>query len=189
MAIRGAAQEVFAEELKKIDNTMLRMAIVEFFDSQVPDYFWSVPASMSGKHHAQFDAGEGGLVRHVQMTVAVCMEMLRLSEYEKADKDKAIAALLIHDSIKDGESGSHYHSDHPKLAAEKWMDFAQANTVLPHNDIETVFYSVLWHSGQWSGPSITSQYRKPKEYLQEIKLVHLCDYIASRSFFNRVCFR
>lgn len=177
--------DVFRTELSKIQNGALRDAVIGYFNTCVPDYFWSVPASLSGKHHSCFDAGEGGLVRHTKMCVLVAEELLRLKGFDQIDSDIIIAAMLIHDSQKNGKNGNHYRSDHPKLAAEEWANFAET-TMLPSHIIKQIFYAVLWHSGQWSGPIIQNNFAKPKEYMALIKCAHLSDYVASRSFFNMI---
>lgn len=181
----GMAESVFAEELAEIECSALRKAVVQYFDTQVPGYFWTAPSSTSGKYHSQFDGGKGGLVRHTQMTVAVCLELLRLAGTDKINKGEVVAALLMHDSVKNGENGTRYRSDHPQLAAEKWMNYAQSVPDISQETAERIFYEILWHSGQWTGPAITRIYQRPKEYTSEIKLVHMSDYIASRNFFNK----
>lgn len=181
---KNIAEQVFAEELGLVENDELRNAVVRYLNETVPSYFWTVPSSSSGKHHSCFDAGEGGLVRHTKMTIAVCMELLRLSGMERVVQGEAVAALLIHDSIKNGLNGAHYRADHPRLAAERWRDFVEKEFGQDTTYLRPVFYYALWHSGQWSGPSIRDNFERSKDLLAGIKVVHLSDYIASRNFFN-----
>lgn len=175
---------VFENELWRIQNENLRNAVIKYFEEIVPEYFWTIASSMSGKYHSSFDAGEGGLVRHTKMCVLVAEELLRLEEFEAASSDIVYAAALMHDSFKHGSSGSHYRADHPRLAADAWWEFVDKEKLNPQ--FKAISYAVAWHSGQWSGPSTRDHYDRPAEYLREIRCVHLADYIASRSFFNKL---
>lgn len=172
------------EEINRIQNAQLREALIIYFKYVVPDYFWTIPSSSSGKFHSSFDSGEGGLVRHTKMCVLVAEELLRLEEFSKIDSDCMYAAMLLHDTFKRGMDGRHYRVDHPRLAADAWCDYARAKK-LPENITMAITYAIAWHSGQWSGPSTKNNFEKPDTYMAEIKCAHLCDYIASRSFFNR----
>ena len=182
---KNIAEQVFAEELALIENEALKVAVTRYLNEAAPSYFWTAPSSSSGKHHSRFDAGEGGLVRHTKMTIDVCMELLRLSGMEQVVQGEAIAALLIHDSVKNGMNGAHYRADHPRLAAERWYTFVEKEFGPEVTYLRPVFYYALWHSGQWSGPSIRDNFERPQDLLAGIKVVHLSDYIASRNFFNK----
>lgn len=176
---------VFEKELEMIQDTRLRETVREYFQESVPEYFWEVPSSLSGKHHSRFDAGTGGLVRHTKMCVQVASELARLEGFDTINPDFLYAAMLMHDSIKNGMSGRHYRADHPRLAADAWQTFAESKG-LPRAVIDPIRYAIAWHSGQWSGPSTKDNFDKPREYLAIIKCAHLADYVASRDFFDKV---
>lgn len=177
---------VLNEEFNRISNNELRQSVMEFFRTKVPEYFWTVSSSMSEKYHSGFDSGEGGLVRHTKMCLLVAEELIELEEFQNTIKpDIVYAAILIHDTFKYGNNGNHYRADHPKLAADVWCEFAEF-IGLNKNIVMGVTYAVAWHSGQWSGPSTTNNFAKPKVFINEIKCVHLSDYIASRRFFDKV---
>lgn len=173
------------QEINRIHNPQLQEALIAYFKYVVPDYFWTIPSSSSGKYHSSFDSGEGGLVRHTKMCVLVAEELLRLEEFNSIDPDCMYAAMLLHDSFKHGMDGRHYRADHPRLAADAWRDYAKIKN-LPEHIYMAITYAIAWHSGQWSGPSTKDNFDKPEAYMPEIKCAHLCDYIASRSFFNQI---
>lgn len=106
---------ILNQEIDRIQNTQLRETLIAYFNHVVPDYFWTIPSSSSGKYHSSFDSGEGGLVRHTKMCVLVAEELLRLEEFNKIDPDCMYAAMLLHDSFKHGKDGRHYRADHPRL--------------------------------------------------------------------------
>lgn len=174
-----------AEDFANIQNIQLRDTVIKYFQDVVPEYFWTVPASLSGKYHSCFDAGKGGLVRHTRMCVMVADELIRLDRFSVVNADLLCAAMLMHDSFKNGSSGSHYHADHPRLAADAWTAFAH-DVKLPKTIIDPIRYAIAWHSGQWSGPSTRENFDKPKEYSSIIECAHLADYIASRNIFDRM---
>ena len=47
-----------------VDQKIMEL-VNEYFD-KIPDYFYEVPASSTGKNHPSFDHGTGGLLRHTQ---------------------------------------------------------------------------------------------------------------------------
>lgn len=57
--------EIFENELNLIKNVDLRK-LVELSLQSAPDYFFTIPASSTGKYHPQYALGEGGLVRHTK---------------------------------------------------------------------------------------------------------------------------
>lgn len=58
-------QETFKKELSLIKNENIRNFVKEFLNT-VPDYFFTVAASSTGKYHPNYALGEGGLVRHTK---------------------------------------------------------------------------------------------------------------------------
>ena len=50
-------------ELNYIKDENFRNNIEKILNS-LPEYFWKVAASSTGKYHPEFSLGEGGLVRH-----------------------------------------------------------------------------------------------------------------------------
>lgn len=151
----------------------------------VPDYFFEVPASSSGKFHSSLECGFGGLVYHTRSVAKVANYLVNLQQYKsklnEVEKDCVICAALLHDCLKHGEenkTGFSVHQ-HPVLAA----DFVKTDNRLDNivsDEIRTIIgAAVASHSGEWT----TSKRSKiilpsPQTLVQE--LVHLSDYIASR---------
>lgn len=159
-------------------------SLVENCLKAVPDYFWTMPASTTGKYHPEYTLGEGGLVRHTKAAVWIANELLRLDMFKRIShfSDEIYAALILHDTIKKGMDGSAYTTtDHPLRASEfvqkiaddtSWGDYAPVRTIC--NLIET-------HMGQWNtdydGNEVLPRPRTPEQVF-----VHMCDYLASRKF-------
>lgn len=176
---------IFSNELMMIKDNELRKLVVSYFNEKVPAYFWTAPSSSSGKYHSSFDAGESGLIRHTKMCVAVAEELLRLSGFAELNSDLVFSAMLMHDTLKNGKSGAHYRADHPKLAADNWLEFLKEKNVT-NEEYRDVAVGIAWHSGQWTGPSTRNAYPYPtaKTLVGLAKCVHLSDYIASRTFLS-----
>lgn len=165
-----------------------------YFIKRVPDYFWTIPASSSGKYHPSFDNVEGGLVNHTCMNCEVASELFRLKMFEDITTHEleVVIALIIHDSFKNGYGDDFNYTifAHPSIAADEFCD--TLNWYLKQNikerlpltsgresnlreSVEFISGLVQTHMGTWGRikPSTSAQ-----------NFVHLCDYIASRKFFD-----
>ena len=178
--------------------------IIAYLNEIVPDYFWNVPASSSGKYHPEMSSGEGGLVRHTIMAAEVLLQLSRLDLYNDADKYTAICAVLIHDTFKNGYtySGKTVES-HPQIAADEFRCFAtdyisiavseiSCKNPLTDNQISLleriikkwimgVSDAVARHMGQWYVPTYSIG-----NITKTVELVIMSDYISSRKFIKYV---
>lgn len=151
----------------------------------VPDYFFEVPASSSGKFHSALECGYGGLVYHTKSVAKVANYLVNLQQYKsklnEVEKDCVICATLLHDCLKHGaenKTGFSVHQ-HPVLAADFVRGDARLDNIISQEIREVIADAVASHSGEWT----TSKRSKivlpsPQTLVQE--LVHLSDYIASR---------
>lgn len=165
------------DEIMLIRNADLRTDVAKFLVNEVPDYFFVVPASSSGKYHPSFSQGQGGLLRHTKMVVEILFQLKPL--YDKFDNiyDSLIAAAIIHDTFKHGwiDKG-HTVKNHEEMAAEKWKKFVEYKIL--DKEYSIVYHAVRGHMGQWG-----VDYEDYKN-VEHIQLVHLADYITSRKFFD-----
>ena len=163
---------MFEYELNLIKNEEIRKTTEELLKG-VPEYFWHVPASSSGKYHPMYALGEGGLVRHTKAAVRFAEHLFALHDFMQIEKDYIVAALLLHDTFKQGKDEGHTVHEHPLLAAQYVRENADeeyASEVCP---------LIEKHMGQWT----TSQYssvvlEEPEDELE--KFVHECASLASR---------
>ena len=151
----------------------------------LPEYFFEVPASSSGKFHSALESGFGGLVYHTKAVAKVANYLVSLQQYKsklsETESDCIITAGLLHDCLKhnwENKTGFSVH-EHPILAGEFVKTDERLNGIL-NEEIRTVIGDAISsHSGEWT----TSKRSKtvlpsPQNLMQE--LVHLSDYIASR---------
>ena len=72
----GGINKNFKTELYQIESVVLRKLLIRVLNV-VPEYFWEIPASSTGKHHPIFALGKGGLVRHTKACVKIATELFR----------------------------------------------------------------------------------------------------------------
>ena len=175
-------QEVFENEIVLIKNEDIRESLRVLVD-KIPDYFFTIPASSTGKYHPYYALGDGGLVRHTKVAVRMATELFGIYKFPERTKDLIILSLIMHDSVKKGEEESKYTLfDHPILAGDlikKYKDELK----LTKDDIDFVCNAIASHMGRFN----TSEYSDvilslPKT--PEEKFVHMCDYLASRKSIN-----
>lgn len=166
---------MFKHELEMIQTDFIREQTQIAIDN-LPEYFMRVTSSSTGKYHREGET----LYQHSRAGAIVGADLSNLEMFElsEIERDLVIAALILHDGRKRGKNYSdHTKHEHPMLSAELVRehcdkDFADAICPL----IES-------HSGQWS----TSKWSKivlPKPETKLQKIVHLCDYIASRRYMH-----
>lgn len=171
--------QVFDFELSLIQNNDIKHFTKNVI-SQLPDYFFVIPASTSGKYHPKFALGEGGLVRHTKAAVRIAKELLRLEmfhHFSDREKDDILSALMLHDGQKAGTLGMHTVTEHPILMGNFISNFSD---LIPQEDFNIIQGSILHHMGSW-----TKDFKTGKEVLDKPQnkienFVHLVDYLASR---------
>jgi len=158
--------------------------LVEFMEKEIPEYFWKIPASSSGRYHPNIALGDGGLVRHTKMVCAVFEELVRLEQFKLDNYSHVIGliACILHDSFKNGEVDcGHTVDTHPIIAAEKFYKFI--TKLYPEVDtamIDSIYSAIAKHMGQWSCHLCDLLSKRDVV----ANAVHLTDYIASRKFLN-----
>ena len=174
--------QFFDHEIEFIQSEDLRSFVRYYFDCCVPDYFWTIGASSSGKFHPAMSQGEGGLVRHTKAVAWFCEELLRMSQWAYLTderKDYARVACLLHDTAKYGVYGEINKDDYPRhgsIAANcverAWLVFFEEDC--PYE----LTHAILSHMGQWT----TDKANRPFTPID--RLVHMADYVASRAFID-----
>lgn len=174
--------EYFTKEIDCIKNEKIRHSLIYMIE-ELPDYFFLVPASSTGKYHPEYAKGEGGLLRHSKAAFRIGYELLINpiigDKYTSDEKDLMLVGLLIHDGLKLGKEDSKYTKfDHPILMAN-YIEEQKDNLELSDEQRKLVCEVIKTHMGPW-----TTDYQgrevleKPKTKYQSF--VHMCDYLASR---------
>ena len=132
----------FEKEFEYIKDTDLRED-AKYLVGILPDYFFEVDASSTGKYHPKYAAGEMGLARHVKAAVKFANELLINPSigkpYSDRDKDLIIIALLIHDGLKYGKVKTDKYTkfDHPVLISD-YVKENRASLKMSDEDVEKV---------------------------------------------------
>lgn len=154
----------------------------------LPEYFFEVPASSTGKYHPAFSLGDGGLVRHTKVAVRIAVELLNNNsvgmKFNEKDRDLLIMALILHDGVKSGMEKSKYtKADHPLLVSKLIME-NKDKLSMDIDDIRKMCSMIESHMGEWNTDPYTKEEILPIPRTAEQRFVHMCDYLASRKFLD-----
>ena len=179
--------EVFKKEINYVKDASRRKDLKTLI-SLLPDYFFEIPASSTGKYHPSFALGEGGLVRHTKVAVRIAYELLQNNtvgmKFTDKDKDLIIMALTLHDGLKSGTEHSKYTKfDHPLLVSKMIMENTDKLS-LDIDDIRKMCSMIESHMGEWTYDSYQKKEVLPKPKTAEQRFVHMCDFLASRKFLD-----
>lgn len=183
-------KEVFKKELELIISPEVKRFAEHCIDL-LPEYFYHIPASSTGKYHPEYSLGEGGLVRHVKAAVKIAADLmsLRQNKYMRETPnaeyqiwDIVIVALLLHDGFKSGFVKEQYtRFDHPTLMAGKIHEWSKDCEYVNKNFVKQVASAIASHMGEWNtNPYMDKVLPLPETEIQ--KFVHMCDYLASRKY-------
>lgn len=174
--------EKFTNEINYIKNDSLKKDAC-FLIENLPDYFFEVPASSTGKYHPKYALGDGGLLRHTKAAVRIAYELLSNpligDKYTNDEKDLMILGLMIHDGLKSGKVQSKYTKfDHPLLACS-YVKENKENLKMSEEQINFLCNVISSHMGIWNKDFDGNEVLPiPKTKYQNF--VHMCDYLASR---------
>ncbi len=178
-------EEVFMKELSYIKDDHYRSSAISLIKI-LPDYFFKVAASSTGKYHPTFALGDSGLVRHTKVAVRIANEILSnpcLTSFTPREKDLILIALLVHDGCKLGLPESKYTVfDHPLVISDLIRKY---QNLIELNDLDTDFVCkcVETHMGPWTKDYNGIEILTPP-ITRHQKFVHLCDYLASKKFLD-----
>ena len=175
--------KIFDNELNYIKNERIKNSLITIL-KKLPDYFYTDPASSTGKYHPEYALGEGGLVRHTKVAIRIAKELLdnpSLNDFTDDEKDLIIFSLMIHDGLKSGLKKSKYCLfEHPILISNFIKD-NKNELDLTLDEIDFVSDAVLTHMGPWTKDYKGNEVLTPPTSKSQ-KFVHMCDYLASRKF-------
>lgn len=191
------AYKLFAPWIDEIRVQDLKN-IAKIAFSNLPDYFFTKPASSTGKYHPAFSNKDGGLVLHTLYALEVWKYLY------KGFRDKlilpdtydcGIIAVMFHDALKYGdpeENNKYSTKTHPEDAAE-WMrqiiiryvydqEWSMQNKrQFLHQCEYCIVKPIEHHQGPWSN------HGAPETLMQQ--LVFIADYVASQPTFEKDVFQ
>ena len=173
----------FTKEISYIEDESKKRDI-EYLINLLPEYFFTIPASSTGKYHPKFASTNNGLVKHTKVAVRIAYDLFKtVNNFSDDDKDLIIMALIMHDGLKKGvEEEKYTRFDHPLLVSKMIMENAN-NLEMSIDDVRKMCVLIESHMGKWN----TAKYSKvelPVPTSEMQRFVHRCDYLASRNYLN-----
>lgn len=176
--------DIFKTELNYIKNNDIKESAKILLDL-LPDYFYEIPASTTGKYHPNYALGNQGLVRHTKVVAAMAHTLSQNNSigysFTNEEKDLMIVACLLHDGLKTGKTHSKYTlHEHPIIAAEFVIENYK-NTKLTEEQAKFISSAISTHMGEWNtNPYSDVVLPVPSNKYQ--RFVHMADFLASRKF-------
>lgn len=159
---------------------------LKYLVSELPDYFFEIPASSTGKYHPEFASTKNGLVKHTKVAVRIAKELLDnpgLNNFKDNEKDIIIMALTLHDGLKKGNPEEKYTKvDHPLLASA-FIRERKDKLSLNNGELDLLTRIISSHMGIWNKDFNDNEVLPiPKDKYE--RFVHMCDYLSSKKFIN-----
>lgn len=181
--------QMMADEIKTIRDYNTMTFASQLLDV-IPEYFFTVPASSSGKYHPENDLGEGGLVRHSISVKRILEHLLVLEGYftfTNKEKELLKVAALFHDCMKSGTQSDYEANEHTKflhpIFASAFILVQAATTSFSYDDAMFIADAIASHMGQWNTSNRESG-SLPTPVSDAQKILHLADYMSSRKDIN-----
>ena len=179
--------DYFKDEINYIKDENNKKDLITLI-SLLPNYFFKVPASSTGKYHPLFALGDGGLYRHTKVVAKIAMELLEVEDrFSDNDKDLIVMASVMHDGFKYGlELGDYTRFDHPLICSKVIME-NHKKLKLDINNLRKLCMMIESHMGKFN-KDYHSNIELPLPRNELERFLHRCDYLASRKFLG-VCFK
>lgn len=178
-------EEVFKNELEYIKNERLKKSAIELI-KMLPDYFFIIPASSTGKYHPQFSQGEGGLVRHSKVAVRIAYELLKskiLNNFTDDEKDLIIIALIVHDGLKKGLVEDKWTKvEHPLLIAN-FIKNNKEKLEFTLDEVNLLYDMTSCHMGEFN-TDFKGNEVLPIPKTKYARFVNMCDLLSSKKFLD-----
>ena len=177
--------EYFNKEYEYIKNDKKKNDI-KYLVSKLPNYFFEIPASSTGKYHPDFASTSHGLVKHTKVAVRIAKELLDnpgLNNFTDDEKDIIIMALILHDGCKSGMVKEKYtRFDHPLIICDL-INENRSKLSLNDGEVNLLTKIISSHMGIWNKDYNGNEVLPiPKDKYQ--RFVHLCDYLSSKKFID-----
>ena len=157
---------------------------IKYLINLLPEYFFEIPASSTGKYHPKFVSTKNGLVKHTKVAIKIAYDLFEINHnFTEYEKDLIIMALILHDGLKKGLDQEEYtRFDHPLLISKLILEHSK-ELKMDIDNVRKMCSLIESHMGKWN----TNKYSNvelplPKTSLQ--RFVHMCDYLSSRNYLN-----
>lgn len=182
--MRNEKSKIFSPLLNTFENDDIKNFAEECIET-IPDYFWNVGASSTGKYHPKYALGDLGLARHTCALVRFLNHIFEVDCFKNIftsrERDLMRVAGIMHDSRKSGNDDDYLKNkytkfNHPLMAAE---EIRKIKGFIPEDELELIATAIESHMGQWNKDK-RSDCVLPLPENKFQKILHLADYLASR---------
>jgi len=170
-------------ELQLIQDTEILDFTKMILVNIVHPLFYRKPASSTGKYHPESSLGDGGLLRHTKMVVAVANIICNSNMFmdTRISWPVIFSACILHDAWKYDQDGQ-YHST--KLHATKAVD--SINAFVEHENVFVVkpdwYFDILNCIFTHNGFHVSSESMPIERMNINQRIVHIADMISSRRY-------
>jgi len=167
----------FENELNLINDISIK-GFVQKCIIHVPDYFWYITSSSTGKYHPKDEHVPGGSVLHTRRVVKVAEDFCRSFNIMSVDRDCVVAAAIMHDFCKNGypDNLGYTVANHGGLWHNIVSKFMKISDMISNTTLQKISRMIVCHMGRFDAPFIVLD--RPEIVVQ------LADYIASRNYIN-----
>ena len=160
--LESPVNKYFEKVLSLIKDQGKRSKVAEILRTISVENFQK-SASSSNKYHPKFAQGDRGLGRHTKAVISFSADMC--TAFPELDYDSMIISALMHDLKKYKEGAGHTNKEHAETIAD----------LLESKGLSDEARMTRSHMGQW-GKTSPSQFDE--------KMLHLADYLASRTYIS-----
>lgn len=177
-------KNVFVEDIAKITDKQIQVFVEEVLGT-FPEYFWTQPASSTGKYHPVCTLGKSGLLVHTKRVIFFGEKLIRAHNWQiGADLSNILmAAFILHDGQKGGKDYGTYedYENHPLLVEERYRKAfpakIQDGNTLSTEELDQIFGCIKYHMGPWT-PEVV---KKPLDKYTELEIImYHADYMAAQ---------
>lgn len=180
-------KELLKEYFDSVQDENVKKFMEQCIDT-IPEYWFKVAASSTGKYHPNYALGDGGLMRHTIALLRFFNRLVRNDMYGKPfterEMDLLRVACLMHDSRKSGSDedfakNKYTKFNHPLLAADVVRSIK--TSFITNEEKEIIANAIESHMGQWNVDTYgKSDVELPIPTNKYQKIVHLVDYLAAQ---------
>ena len=178
--------DVFNKFLETFETDEMRDYCRDMLE-KCPNYIWRIPSSTSYKYHNKTQCQPGGQLYHILMACEIMNYILGLKYIKEKwcnpkQRDCFRVAICLHDSTKCGLNENEplfTQHEHPIWCSD-WIKKTEVDHDIDDKLKKYIGRLVASHSGEWTfshkTPIVLPEVENDEQFL-----IHLCDYLSSRS--------
>lgn len=185
----------FQRELNMIRDEDFRNECTELVKN-IPEDFFSKPASSTKKYHPLRASDDGGLLWHTRFAFWIAIALTKkgavFSFLTQDQRDVGLAAIIFHDTMKYGFDGGrsnkgYTYFEHPLMVDElvRRVKGRELDQKTNRSDmlLSTMIQVIKPHMGSWNSNN-RSKITLPVPETKLEKFIHYCDFMSSVEFMN-----